>query len=339
MNKKTRTILRIILMTALSVFLFWSINLLFSPKYINENQDGRTTAEYYREKSNIDVLFVGSSTVNSDINPVILWENHGITSFDRANASQTSWISYYMIKDAIDCSNPKMVVLDLEFFYQNDDYVEEVSNRKSIDGMRLSRDKYQCIKAAKGEEETYWDYLFPILRFHTRWKDLGKDDIKYLYFKPTVTFNGYLSSDRVEAAVDDGKAASADAVTLSPRNRMFLEESIKLCRDNGLQLLLIKTPTAKPKWGPAFDSEIRTLADAYGIAYIDLDEHKDEIGLDYQTDTQDGGDHLNDLGAAKVSVYMGNCLQYVYGIEDHRNDPGYAAVWAEKCERFHNGRQ
>ena len=338
MEAKLKKTIFILFVIALSVFLFVSLNLLFMPKYINENQDGRITAEYYRENPDVDVIFVGSSTVNSDINPILLWENFGITSFDRANASQTSWISYYMIKDAIDCSNPKMVVLDLEFFYQDDAYVEEVSNRKSFDGMRFSRDKFRCIEAAKGEDETYWDYLFPILRFHTRWKDLGRDDIKYLYYKPSVTFNGYLESDRIEPAAESEYEEFPGAITLSPRNRMFLEETIKLCRDNGLQLLLIKTPTSEPKWGPEFDAEIKQIAETYGLAYIDLDEHKDEIGIDYTTDTQDGGAHLNDFGAAKLSVYLGNCLRFVYNIDDHRGDPAYDAVWNKKCERFHNGR-
>ncbi len=338
MNKKLKKLIFILFVIALSVFLFVSLNLLFMPKYINENHDGRITAEYYREKPDVDVLFVGSSTVNSDINPIFLWENFGITSYDRANASQTSWISYYMIKDAIDCSAPKMVVLDLEFFYQDDNYVEEVSNRKSFDGMRFSRDKFRAIEAAKGEDETYWDYLFPIFRFHTRWKDLGKDDIKYMYYKPYVTFNGYIASDRIEPAAETGMGEFPGAVTLSPRNRMFLEETIKLCKENGLELLLIKTPTSTPKWGPEFDAQIRQIAEENGIAYIDLDEHTDETGIDYSTDTQDGGSHLNDFGAAKLSAYMGNCLRFVYGVADHRGDPAYDAVWSKKCERYHNGR-
>ena len=58
-----RKIIKICLITAASLFLFLTLNLLFMPKYIEEDNDGRITAEFEREKLNNDVLFVGSSLV------------------------------------------------------------------------------------------------------------------------------------------------------------------------------------------------------------------------------------------------------------------------------------
>lgn len=338
MTKKTRRILRIVCMLALTVFLFWSVNLLFMPKYIEENKDGRITAEFYREKLNNDILFVGSSTVYSGINPIVLWEKYGLTSYDRSNSSQTPWISYYMIKDALACSDPKAVVLDVGFFYAEDTYVEEPENRKSLDNMRISKEKFQCIREAMSPDENYMDYIFPIFRFHTRWKYLTAEDWKYLYYKPDVTHNGYVYTGTVEGAQGDAAREGLDEVRLPNRSALFLENILSLCRDNGLDLLLIKTPSYRAKWGQDYEDDIRFVADPYGVEYVDFDRFTDEIGLDYAEDTSDGGGHLNDAGAAKFTAYLGNYLLDRFPLTDHRNDPAYEKVWKEKCERYHHGK-
>ena len=339
-NKKTtaKRIATIAGMTAVTLFLFLTVNLLFMPKYIEENLDGRITSEFYREKTNSDILFVGSSTVFSAINPIVLWEEYGMTAFDRANASQTSWISYFMIKDAIEVSDPKMVVLDLSFFRYEDDYVEEAGNRKALDGMRVSKTKYQCIQAAKSPDETYKDYVFPIGRFHSRWQYLTAEDWKYLYVKPTVSYNGYLPSYEIESAEGERNDTSDDSY-MSDRNALFLENIITICRDNGIQLMLIKVPSYRPKWGEVFENDVRMIADSNGVEYVDFDKKEAEIGIDYSIDTDDGGGHLNDAGAAKFTKYLGEYLKQHYEVSDHRNDPAYNTIWNQKCERYHNGQQ
>ena len=336
-SRKAKLIARGFLMGALTLFLFLSVNLLFMPKYIEENKDGRITEEFYREKMNSDVLFVGSSTVFSAINPIVLWEEYGITSFDRANASQTAWISYFMIKDAVEVSDPEMVVLDLSFFRYEDDYVEEAANRKAIDGMRPSKTKFQCIQAARSPDETYMDYVFPIGRFHSRWQYLNAEDWKYLYYKPTVSYNGYLPSFDVEPAQAERKTQVEDDSLMSDRNALFLDNIITICRENDLQLLLIKIPSYQPKWGEIFDGDVRMIAEDAGVRYVDFDEETEAIGLDYSIDTDDGGGHLNDAGSAKFTKYLGNFLVSNYQLQDHREDPAYSKIWKEKCERYHNG--
>ena len=325
-------------MTAIAVFLFVTVNLLFMPKYIEENQEGRITPEFYREKTNDDVIFVGSSTVNSGINPIVLYDDYGITSYDRSGASQTSWISYYMIKDAIEVSDPKMVVVDMSFFRYGDDYCEEPSNRKALDGMRFSRTKLQCLRTCMNEDEKYMDYVFPIGRFHTRWHDLKAEDWKYLYHKPTITYSGYIPAYETEGAVGESADSSELDVRMSQRNILFLENIIGICQSNGIQLLLIKIPSFDPKWGDKFEDDILSVADVHAVQYIDFDKYTDEIGIDYSVDTNDAGGHLNDAGATKFTRFLGKYMTDNYALTDHRNDPEVDKIWKEKSERYHNGR-
>ena len=43
---------------------------------------------YEQEPGSIDVMFYGSSHTYSDINPAVLWEEEGISSYDLAGSLQ-----------------------------------------------------------------------------------------------------------------------------------------------------------------------------------------------------------------------------------------------------------
>ena len=78
---------------------------------------------------------------------------------------------------------------------------------------------------------------------------------------------------------------------------------------------------------------MQQYADEKGIAYLDLNEKVEELGLNWTGDTQDKGDHLNVYGAEKVTSYLGNYLEENYELEDHRNDPTYEA-WNQLAEQY-----
>ena len=59
-----------------------------------------------------------------------------------------------------------------------------------------------------------------------------------------------------------------------------------------------------------------------------------KIGLDWSTDTYDGGAHLNVSGAEKLTSYFGAILRETFGLEDHRADAELSALWQEKCNAY-----
>jgi hypothetical protein len=305
-----------------------TLNRVFLPKYIHENQDGRITQEYYPQAKYSDVLFVGSSTVFSAISPVELWKEKGISSFVRANASQTMWISYYMIEDAVKCHKPELVCLDMTFIKYDDNFVEEPSTRKALDGMRLSTSKIKCVEASMGEDEKLMDYLIPLFRFHSRWKEFTWDDIRYAYHPEPVTFNGYIKDEEVKPAGKSELIYAKEGDTLiSPKNLEYLEKSLKLCADNGIQVMLFKTPAFSDNWSRDYDRQIEEIGKKYGVAYTNFDDYNDDIGLDYSTDTPDEGSHLNTAGAVKFSKYLGNFIKDNYTVSDRREDSKYLSNW------------
>ena len=303
----------------LIVFLVITLNRIFIPKYIFENQDGRITQEYYPRAKDTDVIFVGSSTVHSGIDPRVLMEEQGISAYLRANASQPMWISYYMIEDALRWHTPELVCIDTTFIKYGDDFVEEPSTRKALDGMRLTPSKIKCIKASMGEDEKMADYIMPLFRFHSRWKELTLDDFKYAYYNKPVTVNGYLPDDEVEAAKPGPLVYEKEGDTgLSSRNVEYLRKSIELCRSKGIQVMVFKVPAHSPNWSRDYDEQISSIVKEYGLSYINFDDKNDEMGMDYSIDTPDGGSHLNASGAVKFSRYLGEYIRENYVVSDRR---------------------
>lgn len=329
-RKSVVVILKILLVFVLVV----TLNRIFMPKYIKENQDGRITQEYYPQSRYTDVIFVGSSTVYSAIDPRILWTEQGISSYIRSNASQTMWISYYMIEDAIRCNKPELVCIDTTFIKYDDNFVEEPSTRKALDGMRMSPSKLGCIKASMGEDEKMADYIVPLFRYHSRWKELALDDFYYAYYNKPVTFNGYLPDERVEAAEASELVYDKDGDTeLSSRNVEYLRKAIELCQSKGVQVMIFKTPSHSSNWSRDYDEQINEIAKEYGLSYINFDDRNDDIALDYATDSPDKGSHLNTSGAGKFSKYLATHIKDGFKVSDRRNEGKYADNWENIVNR------
>lgn len=323
-------IARILLIVVIAV----ALNRIFIPKYVEDNQDGRVTEEFYREKTDLDVLFFGSSTVYNAISPVYLYENYGFSSYVRANASQTLWQSYYLLEDALKKQEPELVMVDMSFMKYGEEFVEEASNRKALDGMRLSKSKYDCIKASMWEGEEPVTYLFPVLRFHSRWKELTKDDFLYALKVPDVTYNGFLMQfDIPEEQVIYEKEAREN-YDFPKKAWDYLDRITELCKEKDIPLILMKTPTYVNNWYDEYDEALTSYADEKGIEYVNFDWYKEEMGNVLRTDYVDAGSHLNLVGAEKFCDFLGGYIVERTGKISHAGDAEFDKIWTEKVIRY-----
>ena len=114
----------------------------------------------------------------------------------------------------------------------------------------------------------------------------------------------------------------------------YLEKMRVLCEEKGIQLILIKAPSLAPEWYASQNAQVVEYAEKHNLPYINFYELLDETGIDYETDTYDGGLHMNLSGAGKLSDYLGNVLTNEYGIEDYRNDTAISDVYKEKYQFY-----
>lgn len=230
--KKLKKIAVSIISILVVVALLLTAQRLVMPKYAGDGEDspleGNFTAEYYNETTKHDVLMVGDCEVYENIDPMVLWKQYGITSYIRGNAQQLVWQSYYMLEDALRYETPKVLIYNVQSL-QHGEPQRETYNRMTLDGMEWSKTKVDAISASMipedkpatdsveaQQKEQFLDYVFPILRFHSRITDLNKNDFKYFADAKKVTHNGYYM--RVDVApVSEGIKNSEIDVSWLPQ--------------------------------------------------------------------------------------------------------------------------
>lgn len=302
---------------------------LLVPKYMGQVVEGAFIGEYYNENTDHDVLFLGDCEVYENLSPVVLWREYGITSYIRGSAQQLLPQSYYLLEDTLRYETPRAVVFNVSAMQQ---YTQEneTYNRMTLDGMRWSVSKWKAIEATKLEDEHMVEYLFPLLRFHSRWKELEADDIRYYLSGRQVSHNGYYMRADVRPAGEFPTQRRRASYEFDPRAWEYLEKMRLLCEENGIAFLLMKAPSLYPAWYDQWEEQIEAYADEHQLTYINCIDAIDQIGIDFSTDTYDGGMHMNVYGAEKMARYFGPFLQQIHGIEDRRTDAELSAVWEEK---------
>lgn len=307
--------------------------LLLQPKYMTDLEEGSFISQYYRETGGHDVLFVGDCEVYANFSPLEMFRQQGITAYVRGTSQQLIWQSYYVLKETFRYESPKAVVFNVNAMRYSEP-VSEAYNRLTIDNMRWSAEKIGIIQASITEEEDFLYYVFPILRYHSRFDELTQEDITYLLRTKDNTWQGYqmhtsvkpvgaLPAKRVLANYDFGDICWD-----------YLEKMRLLCEEKGAELILIKAPSLYPYWYEEYDAQIVAYAREYGLSFYNFTECVEEIGLDFAQDTYDGGLHLNLTGATKLSAYFSQILSENHNIPDRRNDAQIAAIYAEKLTRY-----
>ncbi|MBR1861766.1 MAG: SGNH/GDSL hydrolase family protein [Lachnospiraceae bacterium] len=299
---------------------------LLVPKYVDGIVEGAFIEEYYREDKDFNVVFLGDCEVYENFSTVKLWDDYGINSYIRGSAEQYIWQSYYLLEDTLYYEKPDVVVFNIQSL-QFSESQNEAYNRMSIEGMRWSPAKVGSILASMKEGEHFIEYVFPILRYHTRWSELTGDDFKYMFRKKPVTFNGYYMRVDVKPAENIPNPRPLGDYSFGDNAWKYLDKIVEKCDREGVELLLIKAPSLYPYWYPEWDEQVVKYAEEHGLRYINFLDHTDEIGIDYSKDTYDAGLHMNLSGAEKCSAYIGRILRDEFGVESRRGEEKLEKAW------------
>lgn len=336
--------LKIVAVSVGAAVMLGLLQALLMPKYMDESRDGALVGEYYDFAGNNDVIFVGDCEVYENFSPITLWQEYGIPSAIRGSPQQMIWQSYYLMEETFRYETPEVMVFNvLSMKYGSNESTgdqtrREAYNRMALDGMRWSSSKWNAIQVSMTEEERQWEgqfsYLFPILRYHSRWSELTQDDFKFLFGKEQISDNGYLMQVGIQGVTAEHVEKPLLDYSFSENSWYWLDKMRQLCESHGTQLVLIKAPSLYPVWWEQWDAQIEEYAREHGLLYINFLEHQEQIGIDWSTDTYDTGLHLNVYGAEKLASYFGGILTQQCGLPDRREDASLAESWAEKVTAY-----
>ena len=308
---------------------------LVMPKY-TDNKEGALIGEYYAEAGDHDVIFVGDCEVYESFVPAVLWEKYGISSYIRGSAQQLVWHSYYLLEETLKEETPKAVVFNVMAMKYGTPQ-SEAYNRMTLDGMRWSASKVGAIKASMTEEESFVEYVFPLLRFHSRITELGVDDFKYAFTSPKVSHSGYLMQTGIEPQTNFSEGREELDYEIAEAAWKYLDMMRELCEERGVELILVKAPTNSWMfwWHEEREAQIRDYAQEHGLAYYNFIPLAEDIGIDWSTDTYDAGAHLNVYGAEKLTEYFGRILATEHGLENRSDDTSLAVAWTPRLEAYY----
>ena len=333
MRKKRKTILSVGVVLIGFCIVFVSVSRLFQPKYMTDLEEGSFISQYYREAGGHDVIFLGDCEVYANYSPMELYRDYGITAYIRGTPQQLVWMSYYVAEETFRYEMPLVLVFNVNAMRYSEP-VSEPYNRLTIDQMRWSSSKAGIILASATEEERFLSYVFPILRYHSRFDKLTREDFSYFFRVKDNTFNGFqLHTEVVPAGPLPAKRILSD-YRFGDICYEYLDRLRLLCEENGTKLVLVKAPSLYPYCYEEYDGQIREYAAQYGLSYYNFAEQTEEIGLDFSEDTYDGGYHLNLSGAVKLSRYFGKILAKEHGLPDHRQDIEIAPAYNKKLQEY-----
>ena len=331
--KKMKIALSVIAVLLVFVAVFCLVTQLLTPKYMTDLVEGSMISQYYRESGNHDVVFIGDCEVYANYSPMEMYRSQGITAYIRGTSQQLIWQSYYVLKETLKYETPKAVVFNVNAMRYGEP-VKEAFNRLTIDQMRWSEEKIGIIQASMTEEEDFLSYVFPILRYHSRFDELTQEDWEYFFKVKDNTYNGYLVNKNINpVGALPAKRPLAD-YQFADICYDYLDKITVLCKENGVELILVKAPSLYPYWYEQYDEQMAEYARENGLAYYNFAACIEEIGLDFQVDTYDAGLHLNHTGAEKLSRYFAQILAENHQIPDRRTDSKIAAIYDEKLKRY-----
>ena len=341
MKNHIRFGIRALCLAILTILCVVAVNHLLIPKYYYDNNWPTTTGLtgfYDMEEDSVDILFMGSSHTMTQINPQVLYDLYGMRSYNLASEQQNLVLTYWWLKEALRYQSPECVVLDTYFLftYKHTEVLNsaEASTRKALDSMRWSQVKWEAVRdiCAIDEAQSLMSYIFPNIRYHSRWMDLVEDDFPFTSLAGHCELKGYDPLYKAAGSETYAPFAAGDSTEteeMLPLMEEYLDKIVALCKEEGIELILIKTPSTS-----ATVKKYNTLcayAEANDLTYLDFNEQSlyESSGFVFTEDMYDGG-HGNVEGALKITTAMGNILAEDFGIEGDKTD----AQWEETAEYY-----
>ena len=288
--------------------------------------------DFYRYADEYDVLFFGCSHMMNANLPMELWKEYGIRSYNMGNGAETIPVTYHVIRNALDHSSPKLIIVDPYYALADTAFPPKVGFDKShmfFDTVPMSTHKADFAYDLLPDSRNRWNYLFDFTLYHSRWNDLTILDLfpENDHFGGSgALFHSYTPKDPVE---DPFPALSYPELHgMPPMPKAYFKKIKELCDERGIRIVCILNPYAQ--WYESANGNLdyeKELAEL-GIEFINL---RDTDIADIFADSADNM-HLNISGQRKVNAFYGNYISKAGIISSASFDS--EAVWNERYSAY-----
>lgn len=307
MREKVKKLLKCIICTGMFLFL-----LVGSMRFVSNRLELKSSHIKYDDflegENGEDVLFLGSSHMINAVFPDQLYEEYGITSYNLANHGELLPTSYEVFRNALDYSSPKIVVVDLFCVASNGTYYNKSFSHISLDAFPLTWTKFRSVHALFEDADTRCEFITNFALYHSRWDEWLKVSPDYT---PSV-LKGAEMRINVEAEVGDLRSTDAYAETMTDGIEALMRFK-ELCDERDIQLICVNIPYSGFEDRDGGTNYAEALMEEAGISCLDFRKESGGLNLNPATDFYDT-QHVNPLGARKVTEYLGEYLISHYNI-------------------------
>ena len=315
MKKGLKNLIRSVCFITLLLLLTVSSSYMLAPKD-NTKQSGivnPSAHSFFSEPENsIEVAVIGNSDAYSGFSPMELWKNYGYTSYVSGEGRQTVAQAYAMLNKLLKGQKPKVIILETDGFFTKSKLVESTA---------------KMVNASLGSS-------FSVFQYHDRWKNVKPNE---LFKKPRYTAHcaakGQWLSNDVKPCRGKEYMVETDEKAVIPLSvKKSAEAFVRVCRNNNIEVLFLELPS-QSSWNYKKHNAVKAYSDKLGVKFIDMNIERDRFGFDWKTDTRDGGNHLNNRGARKCTVFLGEYLKQNYKLEDRRGNAEFKR-WDEDYKNY-----
>ena len=308
--------------------------LLLADRAFRRDDGERKYGNFFGETQGFDVQFYGTSRVLDGVQPMQLWRDYGVTSYNMGNNSECLEMTEWVMKLAFDYHKPKVAVIDVYYVDRNiDDEWAYAYRHLFLDEIPFGPAKFEAVRATL--PSSYWmEYLMPLSLYHSRWEEILAGETERLVDCEPYMMGAELRVGRESPAEPYVRTKEMNTAPMAGKDA--LRRIAALCRENGVEPVFMAIP------GPISEKEqmnmngVQLVADELGVPFLNLFDVEGLI--DFDSDCYDYLGHFNPDGAAKLTKYLGDWLTENYDLADRRGDKALAH-WDENLALYEAQRE
>ena len=331
-----RTIIKRIIAVGLMVFMVAGYVHLASKYYLRgmDNAVVRLDGFYEEDDNSLDVIILGSSEIYQGFSSADAYGQYGFTGYPFAFETNPVSLWKYEVKEILKSQSPQLIVVEINGVVYDEKLLHKPSAIRYLsDAMPFSQNKVDLVENMGIDSAI--SYYFPIVKYH---ENIRVRDIRPLVRLTTeghLTLRGAFSHSFIKEMGEEMELKGGETIDLHPEAEEYLREFLDICGEPGMpNFLFVRFPhqTVDEKTFNRYARYNRAaeIIKEYGFEYVDLDTHREEIGLIKDADWYDG-EHLNARGMKKLTKFFGNMLVEEYGVQKSKLTPKQEEEWDESA--------
>ena len=271
---------------------------------------------YAEEKNSLDIVSIGGSNIRRYIDNPFLYELTGLTSYNVVESRMAVEAYPYLLKEIRKTQTPKLTIIGTRGYirYHGEEGEEEREKnlRWTTDNMDFSLNRWAYINSYLDTLKQKLEMMFDIVTFHDNWQNVETIMPEYADNREKSPLKGWTVVKKVEKT-KKLKTYEETPFPLLEGAKESLDKFLEVLKGEEGPFLFVLTPYHLGKKAYRRSLTVKETIKAAGFDILDFNEFYEELDLDPETEFYDKN-HVNALGARKVTKFLADYLEEHYGI-------------------------